>query len=160
MRLRYIWGSELKFYNIKMVSWIYHINVNMFWKGEDNCLNGKELFDTNCIYYTSITFPLKKYTCIFESPFINFAPSIIVIYENRSWSGVWISPIRYFLIFSNSCLMLISSPFSICKKSRKKIIQAFCSQSPGKRSNTGYLLTVLLCVAFLLKNKDNLPPKL
>lgn len=70
------------------------------------------------IYNTQVFFPLKKFTCIFESPFINFAPSIIVIYENLSWSGVWISPIRYFLIFSNSCLMLISSPFSICKKGK------------------------------------------
>lgn len=71
------------------------------------------------IYNTQVLFiSLKKFTCIFESPFINFPPSIIVIYENLSWSGVWISPIRYFLIFSNSCLMLISSPFSICKKGK------------------------------------------
>lgn len=113
---RYIWGSELKFYNFKMASWICHINVNMpFGRETVSCLNGVQLFDANQIYYTGTIFSLKKLTCIFESPFINFAPSIIVIYENLSWSGVWISPIRYFLIFSNSCLMLMSSPFSICK---------------------------------------------
>ncbi len=37
-------------------------------------------------------------TCRAESPRMLFAPSMTAIYENRSWSGVWIRPIRYSLI--------------------------------------------------------------
>lgn len=61
---------------------------------------------------------VEIFTCIVESPIINFAPSITAIYENLSWSGVWISPIRYFLISSNTFLISTEngSFFSICKE--------------------------------------------
>lgn len=76
--------------------------------------------------YTERSYPRRQYTdtwftCILD-PFklCSFYYSHV---ENLSWSGVWISPIRYFLIFNNSCLMLILSYLSAREVN---IIQAFC----------------------------------
>ncbi len=44
-------------------------------------------------------------TCRAESPRMLFAPSMTAIYENRSWSGVWIRPIRYSLISNKTFWM-------------------------------------------------------
>lgn len=55
--------------------------------------------------------PLLPFRCLFD-------PSIIAQYENRSWSGVWMRPIRNFRISSKTSRTFTESrPFSsICNK--------------------------------------------